>query len=137
MRTFLAAAAILAGFSYGVLQAVPADAAQPRTEYLPCGQEPMPRDCIYEPHATGADGIVYIGEGGRIWRLPHHIAHSLLYRTSDHGAYVSCPTEDSKDCVWDARHRGNGMGQPLYIGSGDDPHEWTLPHHIAHELLAR
>lgn len=135
MRTALAAAAILAGFSYGVLQAVPADAAQPRTEYMPCGQEPMPRNCVYEPHATGADGIVFIGEGGRIWRLPHHIAHQMIYGNNAKGEYFPCATEDSKDCVWDARHEGNGMGQPFY--SGVKGHVWELPHHIAHFLLSK
>jgi hypothetical protein len=114
-----------------------AHAAQPRTEYLPCGQEPMPRNCVYEPHATGADGIVFIGESGRIWRLPHHIAHSMLYLTSPHGAYEKCANEDSKDCVWDARHRGNGMGQSFYTGTGRSPNLWYLPHHVAHFLLAR
>lgn len=78
MRTFLAAAAILAGFSFGVMHAIPADA--------------QPRD-----------------------------------------AYVACPTEDSTDCVWDARHQGNGMGQSFWVGEGGKV--YPLPHHIAHYLL--
>ena len=124
--------ATLAAAAAGVALATPSHAAQPRTEYLPCGQEALPTDCVMEPHATGSDGIVYIGEGHRIWRLPHHIAHRLIYGV-ELREYVPCGQEDDLDCVWDARHRGNGMGRSFYVGVYGQ--QWDLPHHIAHYLL--
>ena len=30
----------------------------------------------------------------------------------------ACPTEDSDDCFWDARWRGNGKGQSFYVVAG-------------------
>lgn len=137
MRTILATLAVTAGLA---LSAPAATAAEPRTEYMPCGQEPVLRDCVLDPHATGGDSHVYIDADARVWRLPHHISHSLLFLTSPHGAYYPCATEDSKDCVWDARHRVDGMGQSFYAGMGrgnDKVTIWRLPHHIAHFLLAR
>jgi len=29
-----------------------------------------------------------------------------------------CPYEDSDNCMWDARHRGNGKGQSFYVIDG-------------------
>lgn len=45
---------------------------------------------------------------------------------------VACPTEDSTNCVWDAKHRGNGKGRS-YIAFADGT---ILPirHHWAHKL---
>lgn len=49
--------------------------------------------------------------------------------------YVPCPNEDSSGCVWDAAHRGNGLGQSFYTGTGG--RKYPLPHRIAHDLLHR
>jgi len=29
-----------------------------------------------------------------------------------------CPTEDSDNCFWDARHMGNGIGESFYVING-------------------
>ena len=33
--------------------------------------------------------------------------------------FLPCETEDSDNCVWDARHRGNGTGQSFYNLNGN------------------
>lgn len=50
--------------------------------------------------------------------------------------YMPCATEDGDaeyDCVWDARHMGNGLGFSFYVGTAGKT--YVLPHHIAHHLL--
>lgn len=47
--------------------------------------------------------------------------------------YMPCASEDSLNCVWDARHMGNGVGRSYFTGR--DGRVWYLPHHIAHRLI--
>jgi hypothetical protein len=50
--------------------------------------------------------------------------------------YLPCPTDEgdgNSDCVYDARHQGNGLGNSFYVGEGGKVS--VLPHHIAHHLL--
>ncbi len=47
--------------------------------------------------------------------------------------YMPCGTEDSVNCVWDARHAGNGQGRSFFVGR--DGNVTYLPHHIAHYLV--
>ena len=126
MRTFIAAATILAGFSFGVLQAVDAahatDQNPPiRTEYLPCGQEPVLRNCVGERFFAGRDA--------RIWVLPHHMSRFLLTGNNSRGEYFACPTPVSSDpvsCIWE---------ETVWLGrEGNDT---VIPHHIARYLLSR
>ena len=48
--------------------------------------------------------------------------------------YMPCGSEDSVNCVWDARHMGNGQGRSFFVGR--DGHVTYLPHHIAHFLIS-
>lgn len=47
--------------------------------------------------------------------------------------WMPCSTEDGINCVWDARHSGNGKGHSLFTSRKG--REWRLPHHIAHTLI--
>ena len=62
----------------------------------------------------------------------------LWFAPSSEGAprteYMPCAQEDQANCVWDARHQGNGEGQSFFTGRDGVTH--YLPHHIAHYLLA-
>lgn len=57
--------------------------------------------------------------------------------SAPHLEYRACSTDEGPDgdldCVWDARHQGNGLGNSLYVGPGGKV--TILPHHIAHYLL--
>jgi hypothetical protein len=79
--------------------------------------------------AVGALAIT-LGTVGGLITLATDAAHG---QPRDH--YVACASDASplRDCVWDARHRGNGMGQSFYAGTGG--RIYPLPHHIAHYLL--
>jgi hypothetical protein len=46
-----------------------------------------------------------------------------------------CPTEDSKNCVWDAKHMGNGEGRSYWVGSRGKVHYTT--HRHAHRMMLR
>jgi hypothetical protein len=47
--------------------------------------------------------------------------------------YMPCDQEDSVNCVWDAKHMGNGTGKSFFVG--ENGRVWYLPHHIAHYLI--
>lgn len=47
--------------------------------------------------------------------------------------YMPCAQEDSNNCVWDAKHQGNGIGRSYFVGR--DGKVYPLPHHIAHALI--
>lgn len=47
--------------------------------------------------------------------------------------YLPCGTEDAVNCVWDARHMGNGTGRSFFVGR--DARVYPLPHHLAHYLI--
>jgi len=70
-----------------------------------------------------------IGMAGGMVTFAVDQAHGVPVRT----VWKSCPTEDSANCVWDSRHRGNGKGQSLYVGRAGVAH--PIPHHIAHSLI--
>lgn len=49
----------------------------------------------------------------------------------------ACPTEDSgRHCVWDARHRGNGLGHS-FIRKWDGETTVWISHKRAHRLLSQ
>lgn len=138
MRTFLAAGAILAGFSFGVMQAVPGHAATGhnqdppiRTEWLPCGTEDSPQSCVWDAlhRGNGQGQSFYIGREGKVWPLPHHIAHYLIHGDSHRSPYVACETPvgaDPTSCIWE---------ETVWLGRyGDDT---VIPHSVARYLLNR
>jgi hypothetical protein len=49
--------------------------------------------------------------------------------------HTACPTEDSSWCVWDARHRGNGIGRSFWTDHRDRVH--YVSHRTAHHMLTR
>ena len=111
-----------------------ADAA-PRVTYRECSVS-VRTDCVHvgQPVSRLAESMsFYIGEGGRTTWLPRHIARYLLGHRDGRTEYMPCEQEDQTNCVWDARHEGNGMGQSFFTGR--DGRVWDLPHHIAHYLI--
>ena len=44
-----------------------------------------------------------------------------------------CPYEDSRSCVWDARHRGNGLGRSFAVDRRGGVH--VVSHRTAHRAL--
>jgi hypothetical protein len=63
--------------------AVRAD-AQPRSEYMPCSTDEGPdadRNCVWDArhNGNGMGDSYFVGEGGKVYPLPHHIAHALVY----------------------------------------------------------
>jgi hypothetical protein len=52
-------------------------------------------------------------------------AHHLPHR--------ACPQEDSINCVWDAKHEGNGKGHSFWVGKGGKVH--YISHLRAHTLI--
>lgn len=49
--------------------------------------------------------------------------------------YVACFYEDSKNCVWDAKHMGNGEGRSFVINRTGKL--TFVPHRVAHLLTVR
>lgn len=49
--------------------------------------------------------------------------------------YMPCATDtnDQTNCIWDAKHEGNGMGHSFFVRK--DGTILYLDHHIAHALL--
>lgn len=47
--------------------------------------------------------------------------------------YMPCASEDERNCVWDARHTGNGEGRSFFVSKSG--HVTYLPHHVAHYLV--
>lgn len=69
------------------------------------------------------------------------LAAAILIPTAaqSHGAergrteYMPCANAGQTNCVWDAQHMGNGIGQSYFVGR--DGKVYPLPHHIAHFLI--
>jgi hypothetical protein len=61
-------------------------------------------------------------------------AHSATPHRTE---YLPCSTDEGPDgdrnCVWDARHNGNGKGNSYFVGKGGKV--TPLPHHLAHFLV--
>ena len=73
-------------------------------------------------------GIVAAGETGRTAPAPWQLV------TSDtRGGYPACVSEDSRGCVWDGRHAGNGVGRSFLATR--DGRVIYLPHRAAHALI--
>lgn len=120
----------------GRAHAVEAVKPQVTYSYEACRIGPDPRNCTWDGIDNGTVGTLnyWIGPEEGVWPLPHHIAHFLTgWEYPPRTEYMPCGVEDSTNCVWDARHRGNGMGQSYFTGNGG--RVWPLPHHIAHYLL--
>jgi hypothetical protein len=47
--------------------------------------------------------------------------------------YMPCGAEDDNNCIWDAKHMGNGEGHSYF--ARPDGTVLYLDHHIAHALL--
>lgn len=108
-----------------------ADAAP--NHYTLCANEDS-RVCVYDADHNTLDYApwsFYINANGRVWRLPHHIAHHLLYGSDRE--YMRCLTEDSKPCVWIADMSGNRQGRSFFVNQHDVI--WYLPHHVAYNLV--
>ena len=65
--------------------------------------------------------------------LPVVVGIAGVAGASGRTEYMPCAYEDSNNCVWDAKHMGNGTGQSYFAGV--DGKVYPLPHHIAHHLL--
>ena len=52
--------------------------------------------------------------------------------TPKSGLYIPCEYEDSNNCVWDAKHMGNGEGRSFIATSKGKV--IFLPHRAAHAL---
>lgn len=54
-----------------------------RTEYLPCNGSDTDTNCVWDyTHMGEGDGFswsFFVGRDGRVYRLPHHVAHRLLH----------------------------------------------------------
>lgn len=113
-----------------------ADPAQASEGYLDCLSEDS-RNCAYDsqhqPKYSNdwAPWNFYVGGTGKVWRLPHHLAHTLILGSDT--VYRACPTEDSIGCVWRANVRGNQQGDSFWTGWHG--RVWPIPHHIAAELV--
>lgn len=108
---------------------------QVEPSYQACIIGPDPVNCTWDgiDNGTGTQSY-WISPTERVWHIPHHIAHFLVrWDNPPRTEYMPCQTEDQHNCVWDARHEGNGMGQSFF--SGKSGRVWLLPHHIAHYLL--
>jgi len=133
MKTFLAAVAILGGFGYGVMQAVPADAATDqnppiRTEWMPCGQEDD-LNCVWDARerGNGEGHSFFVAKSGRQWPLPHHIAHTLVWGEPLRD-YVACewPVDaDPTSCIWEESVWLNRYGN-----------DWQIPSSVGRYLLS-
>lgn len=44
----------------------------------------------------------------------HSLAYALVPEPAPARTTISCPTEDSTNCFWDASEQGNGLGQDLW-----------------------
>lgn len=53
--------------------------------------------------------------------------------TAAHLPHRPCPTEDSRSCVWDAVHMGNGSGHSFWVAKGGKVH--YVSHLRAHTLI--
>jgi hypothetical protein len=76
------------------------------------------------PLARLAAMTIAIGALG-IANAPHSDARSLPHR--------ACPAEDSINCVWDAKHEGNGKGHSFWVGKAGKVH--FISHLRAHTLI--
>ncbi len=47
---------------------------------------------------------------------------------------TACEYEDSTDCIWDGRHRGDGRGSSAYHGKREGVY-YRIPHRLAHNIL--
>lgn len=104
--------------------------------YDACLIGPDPVNCTWDGVDNGTVGTAnyWISPNEKVWHIPHHIAHLIIgWEYPPRTEYMPCGAEDSTNCVWDARHRGNGMGQSGFVGNGG--RWWPLPHHIAHYIL--
>jgi hypothetical protein len=58
-------------------------AATTRTEYMPCAGNDTERNCVWDNrHGGEGDGFsfsFFVAPNGWVYRLPHHIAHRLIY----------------------------------------------------------
>jgi hypothetical protein len=54
-----------------------------RTEYMPCAGNDTERNCVWDnKHSGEGDGFsfsFFVAPSGLVYRLPHHIAHALIY----------------------------------------------------------
>lgn len=74
------AAAAVAVIAVAGLSASAHGASTGRTEYMPCGQE-GDNNCVWDAKTMG-NGVgrsYFVGRDGRVWYLPHHVAHFLIF----------------------------------------------------------
>lgn len=111
--------------------------------YEACRIGPDPRNCTWDGIDNGTVGTLnyWISPNEKVWALPHHVAHFIIgWEYPPRTEYMPCSNADEagdeqgpRNCVHDARHSGNGMGNSFFVGNGG--RIWPLPHHIAHYLL--
>jgi hypothetical protein len=78
-----------------------------------------------EPYGGCDEALAYVGTAG----FNQCAKHDALPRTE----WMPCGFEDETNCVWDARHRGNGEGRSFFTDKRGTVH--YLPHVVAHALL--
>lgn len=104
-----------------------------RTEWMPCSNDEPPAtgSCVWDAQhqGNGQGQSLYIGREGKVWPLPHHIAHYLINGNNARGEYFACETPVSSDptsCIWE---------ETVWLGrSGNDT---VIPHSVARYLLSR
>lgn len=74
-------------------------------------------------------GLTYVALLGAVVLVPHAIAYAVIPEYvygAIAEAFPACAQEDSANCVWDARIRGNGQGDSFidvngtaYYGKGE------------------
>lgn len=123
--TAFAGAIVLSIGLAGTANAASTDQNPPiRTEWMPCGAEDA-RSCVWDAdhRGNGLGASTYTSYKGRVWKIPHHIAHALLYGDSHRSPYRACETPVSSDpvsCIWEERvwlgREGNDTLIPASIG---------------------
>lgn len=122
MRKFTIAAALAVS---ATLLAAPTATAN----FEPCGVPlDYPGPCVWDAdarygvsHRVDVDGFV------------HYVSDRKAARLLYDGKRQPCEFEDSRDCVWDAKHMGNGKGDSFKVGPRG--HVTDLTHRRAHRLL--
>lgn len=129
-------AALAGGLALSIGLAAPANAATDqdppiRTEWMPCQfDEGAVRNCVWDAQheGNGLGNSFFASQKGRIWVIPHHIAHYLINGNNARGEYFACPYDGSitTDCIWEER---------VWLGrSGNDT---PIPANIGRYLLSR
>ena len=104
-----------------------------RTEWMPCAMEDAEPEfnCVWDAkhEGNGIGNSFFAGREGRIWVLPHHIAHYLIVGNNSMGSYNACVTPvgpDPTNCIWE---------ESVWLGR--EGNDWQIPASVGRYLLSR